>query len=46
MILEQAFHDHEGFYIKFRSEVFAIMEKPRKSGQLIGSRRESAIPGP
>jgi len=28
MALEQAFHDHEGFYIKFRSKVFAIMEKP------------------
>jgi len=28
MALEQALHDHEGFYIKKRSKVFAIMEKP------------------
>jgi hypothetical protein len=28
MALEQALHDHEGFYRLLGSKVFAIMEKP------------------
>jgi len=45
MALEQAFHDHEGFYIVFRSKPFAIMEKQWKRGQPIGPQREPALPG-
>ena len=34
----QEFHDHEGFYIRKRSKVFAIMETPQERGQPVRRR--------